>query len=85
MAGKCKNEKIQIAQPKHIELLDWRGLWKVNTDVVAIFSVVESYLLSSSTEAANNIDIKCIASALITSMCPTTHFSTIRDNSPNII
>lgn len=42
MAGKCKDEKLVIPEHKHVELLDRGGLWKVNTDVVAIFSVAES-------------------------------------------
>ena len=85
MAGKCKDGKLQIPQHKHIELLDWGGLWKVNTDVVAIFSVAKSYLSSSSTEAANITDIKFIFSALMASPCVLIHFSTIRDNSPDTI
>ena len=42
MVGKCKDEKLLIPEHKHVELLDGGGLWKVNTDVVAIFSVAES-------------------------------------------
>ena len=69
MVGKCKDEKLLIPEHKHVELLDGGGLWKVNTDVVAIFSVAESYFLSSSTEGANYIDTKSIASALMTKPC----------------
>ena len=85
MAAKCKDEKLLIPEHKRVELLDRGGLWKVNTDVIAIFSVAESYFLSSSTKGANYIDAKSIASALMTNPCVLTHFSTIRDNSPDIV
>ena len=85
MAAKCIDEKLLIPEHNHIELLDRGGLWKVNTDVVAIFSVAESYFLFSSTKGANYIDANSIASALMTSPCVLTHFLTIRDNSPDII
>ena len=85
MAGKCKDEKLQIPEHNHVELLDRGDLWKVNTDAVAIFSVGESYFLSSSTKGAKNIDTKSIVSALMTNPCVLTHYSIIRDNSPTLL
>ena len=43
MAGKCKRQRLLIPEHSHVELLNWGGLWKINTDAVATLSAAESY------------------------------------------
>ena len=43
MVGKCKRQRPLIPELSHVELLDWGGLWKINTDAVATLSAAESY------------------------------------------
>ena len=65
MAGKCVGEIIYSPEHRHVIVLDRGGLWKVNEDVIAIFSVAEAYFLSSTKKLQNKIVSKEIVSALI--------------------
>ena len=47
MAGKCVGETVSLPEHRHVDVLNRGGLWKVNEDVIAIFSVAEAYFLSS--------------------------------------
>ena len=38
---------ISLPEYRHVIVLNRGGLWKVNEDVIAIFSVAEAYFLSS--------------------------------------
>ena len=45
MAGKCVGETVSLPEHRHVDVLNRGGLWKVNEDVIAIFSVAEAYFL----------------------------------------
>ena len=85
MAGKCLDENLSIPEHKHVETFDRGGLWKVNLDVISIFSVAESYFLSSCRNGANNIDCKAIVTALLKDTNVINHFTKVRDSSPDFI
>ena len=63
MAGKCVGETISLPEHKHVNVLNRGGLWKVNEDVIAIFSVAEAYFLSSTKKLQNKIVSKDIVNA----------------------
>ena len=44
-AAKCKDENQISPEHANINISDSGGLWKVNKDVVAIFSVAEAFFL----------------------------------------
>ena len=47
VTGKYVGETISLPEHRHVNVLNRGGLWKVNEDVIAIFSVVEAYFLPS--------------------------------------
>ena len=55
MAGKCVGETISFPEHRHVNVLNRGGLWKVNEDVIAIFSVAEAYYLSLTKKLQNKI------------------------------
>ena len=60
MAGKCVGETISLPELRHVNFLNRGGLWKVNEDVIAIFSVSEAYFLSSTKKLQNKVVSKDI-------------------------
>lgn len=84
LAGKCTGESKQ-SEHQHVELFDRGGLWKVNRDVIAIFSVAESYFLSSCKNGTTNINSVNTVSKLMENSYILMHFSNIRDSSPDKI
>ena len=47
VADKDVGETVSLSEHWHVHVLNRGGLWKVNEDVIAIFSVAEGYFLSS--------------------------------------
>ena len=47
MAGKYVGETISLPEHSYVDGLNRGGLWKVNEDVFAIFSVAAAYWFSS--------------------------------------
>ena len=65
VADKCVGETISLPEYRHVNVLNRGGLWKLNEDVIAIFSVAEAYFLSSAKKLQNKILPKDIINALI--------------------
>ena len=65
MAGKCVGETISLPEHRHVDVLNGGGLWKVNEDVIAIFSIAEACFLSSTKKLQNKILSKDTVNALM--------------------
>ena len=85
MAGKCIGETIFLPEHRHADVLNRGGLWKMNGDVIAIFSVAEAYFLSSTKKLQNKILSKHIVSALMGNCMVLENFAKVRQNSPDNI
>lgn len=85
MAAKCQNENQVFLERTHVHIFNRGGYWKINKDTVAILSVAEVFFLSSATNQSNNIDIKPIAINTLKDSYVLTHFSKIRNDSPDSI
>ena len=75
MIGKCQDENQTFPEHTHIYIFYRGGWWKVNKIVVTIFSFAEVFLLSSTANQSNNIDIKLIVSPLRKDSYALIHFS----------
>ena len=53
VAGICVGETISLPEHRHVNVLNRGGLWKVNEDVIAIYSVAEAYFLSLTKSQCN--------------------------------
>ena len=78
MAGKCVGETIFLPEYRHTDVLNRGGLWKVNEDVIAIFSVAEAYFLSSTKKLQNKIVSKDIVNALMENCMVLENFAKVR-------
>ena len=85
MAGKCVGEAIFLPEYSHVSVLNRGGLWKVNEDVIAIFSVAEAYFLSSIKKLQNKILSKDIVNALMENCMVLESFAKVRRSSPDNI
>ena len=85
MAGKCVGETISLPKHRHVNVLNRGGLWKVNEDVITIFSVAEAYFLSSAKKLHNKIAFKDIVNALMKNCMVLESFAKVRRNSPDNI
>ena len=65
VADKCVGETISLPEYMHVNVLNRGGLWKLNEDVIAIFSFAEAYFLSSAKKLQNKILPKDIVNVLI--------------------
>ena len=83
IAGKSSETNNPVY--KHINLFDRGGLWRVNEDVISIFTVAETYFLSASKKSINNIDSKSIVAELLKNSLILTNFSKVRSNSQDKI
>ena len=78
VTGKCVGETVSLPVHRHVDVLNRGGLWKVNEDVVAIFSVAEAYFLSSTKELQNKIVSKHIINALMENCMVLEKFAKVR-------
>ena len=85
VTGKCVGETISLPKHRHVDVLNRGGLWKVNEDVIAIFSVSEAYFLSSTKELQNKIVSKDIVNALMENCMVLERFAKVRRSSPDNI
>ena len=85
MAGKCVGEYISLLEHKYVDVLNGGGLWKVNEDVIAVFSVAEAYLLSSTKKLQNKIVSKDIVNALTENCIVLQSLAKVRRSSPDNI
>ena len=65
VAGKCVGETVSLPEHRYVDVLNRGGLWKLNEDVIAIFSFAEAYFLSSAKKLQNKILPKDIVNVLI--------------------
>ena len=84
MAGKCGGETVSLPEHRHVDVLNRGGLWKVNEDVIAIFSVAEAYFLSSTKKLQNKIFSKDIVNALMENCMVLERFDKVMRSSDNI-
>ena len=66
-------------------MLNRGGLWKVNEDIIAIFSVAEAYFLSSTKKLQNKIVSKDVVDALMEKCMVLESFAKVRPSSPDNI
>ena len=85
MDGKYVGETISLPEHRHVNVLNRGDLWKVNEDVIAIFSVAEAYLLSSTKKLQNKIVSKDIVNALMGNRMVLERFDKVRRSSPDNI
>ena len=85
VAGKCVGETIYLTEYRHVNVLNRGGLWKVNEDVIAIFSVAEVYFLSSTKKLQNEIVSKDMVSAPMENCTMLESFAKVRRSSPDNI
>ena len=85
MGGKCVGETVSLPEHRHVDVLNRGGLWKVNEDVIVIFSVAEPYLLSSTKKLQNKILSKYIVNALMENFMVLESFAKVRQNPPDNI
>ena len=85
MAGKYVGETIFLPERKHFNVLDRGSLWKVNEDVIAIFSAAEAYLLSSTKKLQNEIVSRDIVTALVENCMVLESFAKVGRISPDNI
>ena len=78
MAGKCVGETACLPEHRHVDVLNRGGLWKVNEDVIAIFSAAEAYFLSSTKKLQNKILSKHIVNALMENCMVLENFAKVR-------
>ena len=78
MAGKCVGKTIFLPEHRHADVLNRAGVWKVNEDVIAIFSVAEAYFLSSTKKLQNKILSKHIVNALMENCMVLENFAKVR-------
>ena len=83
VAGKRVGETISLPKHRHVDVLNRGGLWKVNEDVIAIFSVAEAYFLSSTKKLQNKIVSKDIVNALMDNCMVLESFAKVRRSSPD--
>ena len=65
MAGKCSGESLPLPKHKYIEILDRRGLWKVDNNGTLILKVAECHFKTTTNVPATKIDCKSIVPALM--------------------
>ena len=65
MAGKCSGEILTLPEHKHIEILDWGGLWKVDRNATLIFKVAECHFKAITSVQTTKIDCKSILFTLM--------------------
>ena len=85
VAGKCVGKTVSLTKHRHVGVLNRAGLWKVNEDVIAIFSFAEVYFLSSTKKLQNKILSKDIVNALMESCVVLESFAKVRRISPDNI
>ena len=85
VGGKCVGETVSLPEHRHVDVLNRGGLWKVNEDVIVIFSVAEPYLLSSTKKLQNKILSKYIVNALMENFMVLESFAKVRQNPPDNI
>ena len=78
VAGKCVGETVSLPEHRHVDVLSRDGLWKVNEDVIAIFSIVEAYFLSSTKKLQSKIVSKDIVNALMENCMVLENFAKVR-------
>ena len=81
VAGKSVGETVSLPEHRHVDVLNRGGLWKVNEDVIAIFSVAETYFLSSTRKLQNKIVSKDIVNALMENCMLLENFAKVRRSS----
>ena len=81
LACKSSGNETDVSSQKLVNLKDRGGLWKVNGDTIAIFSVAESYFVTATKQFTTKIDCKGIVSNLIKDPWLLVNFSKIRNSS----
>ena len=81
MAGKCSGENLPLPEHKHIEILDWGGLWKVDNNVAFIFKVAECHFQTITSVPTTKIDCKSIVSTFTKNPIIHKNMSKIRSKS----
>ena len=81
VAGKCVGKTISLPEHRHVNVLNRGGLWKVNEDAIAIFSVAEAYFLSSTKKMQNKIMSQDIVNALMENCMVLESFAKVRRSS----
>lgn len=80
----CKYIEGSETDVRHQKLVDLKnrgGLWKVNSDVVAIFSIAESYFESVTKNFVSKIDAPKIVSVLMADAILIAYYSSMRRSS----
>ena len=85
VAGKCVGKTVCLPEPRHVNVMNRGGLWKVNEDVIAIFSVAEVYFLSSTKKLQNQIVSKDMVSGPMENCAVPESFAKVRRSSPDNI
>ena len=85
MARKCSGENLPLPEHKHIEILDWGGLWKVDNNVTLMFTVAECHFKTTTCVPTIKIDCKSIVSTLIKNPIIHENMTKIRRKSTNTI
>ena len=85
MAGRCVGETVSLPEQRHVDVLNRGSLWKMNEDVIALFSVAEAYFLSSTKKLQNKIVSKDIFNALMEKCMVLQNFAKVRHSSPDNI
>ena len=84
MADKCVGEIVSLPEHRHVDGLNRGGLWKVNEDVITIFSVAEAYFFSSTKKLQNKTVSKDIVNALMENCMVLENLAKVRRSSPDI-
>ena len=85
MVDRCVGEAVSLPKQRHVHVLNRGGLWKVNEDVIAFFSVAEAYFLLSTKKLQKKIVSKDIVNALMENCMMLESFLKIRRSSPDNI
>lgn len=84
----CKYIEGSETDSRHQKLVDLKnrgGLWKINSDVVAIFSIAESYFVSITKNFVSKIDASKIVSVLLDNTILIAFYSSIRRRSELLV
>ena len=85
MARKCSGENLPLPVHKHIEILDWGGLWKVDNNVTLIFKVPECHFKAITSVPTTKLHCKSIVFILMKNPIIHENMSKIRSKSANTI
>ena len=83
--NKVNKKTISLLEHRHADVLRRGFLWKVNEDVISLFSFAEAYFLPSTKKLQNKILSKNIVDALIKNCAVLELFVEVRRSSPHNI